>query len=170
LPRIKAWVSHAQWLALAITHSLQTRGWGALDNQVLVQVDLDLQVQAVLLRDREDLVLPELGDLLAQVPPVQQALVLQVELQASVVLAEDQVLVAVAVVVAQLVHSVRVVLETHPRLESQREPNAKNSNYVQRLASVGLLFHAVMATLLFVFVVERRFKTLQTRLMPMQVS
>jgi hypothetical protein len=133
-------------------------------------VDLDLQVQAVLLRDREDLVLPELGDLLAQVPLVQQALVLQVELQASVVLAEDQVLVAVAVVAVQLVLSVRVVLETHPRLENQREPNAKNSNYVQRLASVGLLFHAVMATLLFVFVVDHRFKTSQTRLMPMQVS
>jgi hypothetical protein len=133
-------------------------------------VDLVLQAQVVLLLGRVDLVLPEQVDLLVQAVLVQLVLALQVELQASVVLAEDQALVAAVVAAVQLVLSVRVVLETHLRLESQRERNVKNLNYVQRLASVEQLFHAVMATLLSVYVVVLRFKTSQTRLMPTPVS
>jgi hypothetical protein len=170
LPRTRAWVSHAQWQDQAITHSLRTKVWDALDNQVLAQVDLVLQAQVVLLLGRADLVLPEQVDLLVQAALVQLVLALQVEHQASVVLAEDQALVAVVVVAVQLVLSVRAVLETHLRLESQRERNVKNLNYVQRLASVEQLFHAVMATLLFDFVAVHLFKTSQTRLMPMLVS
>jgi hypothetical protein len=133
-------------------------------------VGLVLQVQADLLLDQVDLVLLELEDLLELVLRVLLVLVLQVELLVLVVLVVDQVLVAVAVAVVQLELLVRAVLETHLKLESQREPNAKNSNYVQHLALVELLFHAVMATQLFVFVVELLFKTSQTRLMPMRVS
>jgi hypothetical protein len=133
-------------------------------------VGLVLQVQADLLLDQADLVQLEQEDPLELVLHVLLVLVLQVELLALVVLVEDQVLVGVAVAVVQLELLVRAVLETHLKLESQREPNAKNSNYVQRLALVELLFHAVMATQLFVFVVELLFKTSQTRLMPMLVS
>jgi len=133
-------------------------------------VDLVLQAQVLLLLDRADLVLPEQVDLLVQAVLVQLVLALQVEHQASVVLAEDQALVAVVVVAVQLVLSVRGVLETHLRLESQRERNVKNLNYVQRLALVEQLFLAVMATLLSVYVVVLRFKTSQTRLMPTPVS
>jgi hypothetical protein len=135
-------------------------------------VDLVLRVQADLLLDQADLVLLELEDLLELVLLVLLVLVLvlQVELLALVVLVVDQVLVAVAVVAVQLVHSVRVDQETLLRLESQRERNAKNSNYVQHLASVEQLFHAVTVTLSFVYVAVHLFKTSQTRLMPMQVS
>jgi len=117
-----------------------------------------------------DLVQLEQDDRQEQARLVQLVLVLQVELQASAVLVVDQVLVAAVAAVAQLVHSVRVDQETLLRLESQREQNAKNSNYVQHLASVEQLFHAVTVTLSFVYVADHLFKTSQTRLMPMQVS
>jgi hypothetical protein len=133
-------------------------------------VDLVLQVQADLLLDQAGLVLLELEDLLELALLVQLVLVLQPELLALVVLVVDQVPVAVVVVAVQLVHSVRVDHEALLRLESQREQSAKNSNYAQHLALVELLFHAVMATQLSVYVVVHRFKTSQTRLMPMQVS
>jgi hypothetical protein len=133
-------------------------------------VDLVLQVQADLLLDQVDLVLLELEDLLELVLLVLLVLVLQVELLALVALVVDQVPVVVVVVAVQLVHSVRVDQETLLRLESQRGQSAKNSNYVQHQALVELLFHAVMATQLSVYVVAHRFKTSQTRLMPMQVS
>jgi len=133
-------------------------------------VDLVLLLQADLLLDQADLVLLELEDLLELVLRVLLVLVLQPELLALVVLVVEQVRVAVVVVAVQLVHSVKVDQETLLRLESQREQSAKNSNYVQHLALVELLFHAVMATQLSVYVVVHRFKTSQTRLMPMQVS
>jgi hypothetical protein len=133
-------------------------------------VDLVQLVPVDLHQDRVDLVQLEQEDLLELVLHVLLVLVLRVELLALVVRVEDQVLVAVAVAAVQLELLERAVLETHLKLESQREPNAKNSNYVQRLALVELLFHAVMATQLFVFVVELLFKTSQTRLMPMRVS
>jgi hypothetical protein len=133
-------------------------------------VDLAQLVPVVLHLDRVDLVQLEQEDRLEQARLVQLVLVLQSELQALVVLVVDQVLVAAVAVVEQLVHSVRVDQETLLRLESQRERNAKNSNYVQHLASVEQLFHAVTATLSFVYVAVHLFKTSQTRLMPMQVS
>jgi hypothetical protein len=130
-------------------------------------------VQLVPVALRLDQVVPvqlEQEDRQEQAHLAQLVLVLQVELQALVVLVVDLVLVAAVAVVAQRVHSVRVDRETLRRLESQRERNAKNSNYVQHLASVEQLFHAVMATLLFVYVAVHLFKISQTRLMPMQVS
>jgi hypothetical protein len=133
-------------------------------------VDLVLLVQVVLLQDQVDLVLLELEDLLELVLLVQLVLVLQVELLDLAVLAVDQGQVAVVAVAVLLVHSVRVDQETLLRLESQSEPNAKSSNYVQRQALVELLFHAVMAIQLSGYVVVHRFKISQTRLMPMQVS
>jgi hypothetical protein len=135
-------------------------------------VDLVLQVQADLLLDQADLVLLELEDLLELVLRVLLVLVLvlQVELLALVALVVDQVRVAVVAGAVQLVHSVKVDQETLLRLESQREQSVKNSNYAQHLALVELLFHAVMATQLSGYVVVHRFKTSQTRLMPMQVS
>jgi hypothetical protein len=133
-------------------------------------VDLVQLVPVVLHLDQVDLVRLEQEDRQEQARLVQLVLVLRAELQASVVLVVDQVLVAAVAVVAQLVLSVRVDQETLLRLESQRERNAKNSNYVQHLASVERLFHAVTVTLSFVFVVVHQFKTSQTRLMPMQVS
>jgi hypothetical protein len=127
-------------------------------------------VPVVLHLDRVDLVQLEQEDRQEQAHLVQLVLVLQAELQALVVLVVDQVLVAAVAVVAQQVHSVRVDQETLLRLESQRERNAKNSNYVQHLASVEQLFHAVTVTLSFVYVAVHLFKTSQTRLMPMQAS
>jgi hypothetical protein len=133
-------------------------------------VDLVQLVPVVLHLDRVDLVQLEQEDRQEQAHLVQLVLVLQAELQALVVLVVDQVLVVADAVVAQLVHSVRVDQETLLRLESRRERNAKNSNYVQHLASVERLSHAVTVTLSFVCVAVHQFKTSQTRLMPMQVS
>jgi hypothetical protein len=133
-------------------------------------VDLVQLVPVVLHLDRVDLVQLEQEDRQEQAHLVQLVQVRQVELQASVALVVDQVLVAAVAVVAQLVHSVRVDQETLLRLESRRERNAKNSNYVQHLASVERLSHAVTVTLSFVCVAVHQFKTSQTRLMPMQVS
>jgi hypothetical protein len=166
----RAWVFHAQWQDRVTTHSHPIKVWVARVNQVAVQVDLVQLVPVVLHLDRVDLVQLEQEDRQEQPHLVQLVLVLQAELQVSVVLVVDQVLVAAVAVVAQLVHSVRVDLETLLRLESQRERNAKNSNYVQHLASVERLSHAVTVTLSFVYVAVHRFKTSQTRLMPMQVS
>jgi hypothetical protein len=148
----------------------QTREWEGQDSQVLVQVDQGLPVQAVLLLDQVLLVPLELEGRLELVPLAQVEQVLQAELQVSVVQVEDQVPEVAVVAAEQPVLLVRVVLETHLRLESQRERNVKNSNYVQRLALVEQLFHAVMEILSFVFVVVHQFKTLQTRLMPMLAS
>jgi hypothetical protein len=133
-------------------------------------VDLVQLVPVALHLDQGDLVLLEQEDRQEQAHLVQLVLVLQAELQASVVLVVDQVLVVAVAAAVQLVRSVRVDQETLLRLESQRERNAKNSNYVQHLASVEQLFHAVTVTLSFVYVVVHLFKTSQTRLMPMQVS
>jgi hypothetical protein len=149
---------------------LLNKVWALLVNQLVVQVDLVLLVPAHLQLDRAGLVLLEQEDRQEQAHLVQLVQVRQVELQASVALVVDRVLVVAVVAAEPLVHSVRVDQETLLRLESQRERNAKNSNYVQRLASVEQLFLAVTVTQLSVFVVAHQFKTSQTRLMPMQVS
>ena len=144
---IKAWESHAQWLALAITRLHQTKEWGAQGSQTLAQADQDLQVLEVHQLDQADLVLLALDDLREQVLLVQLVLVLvlRVELLDSVVLVEDQVLVAVDAVAVLLVLSVKVVQEMLLRLESRREQNVKNLSYVQRQALVEQLSRAVMA-------------------------
>jgi hypothetical protein len=142
---IKAWESHAQWLALAITRLHQTKEWDAQGSQTLAQVDQDLQVLEVHQLDQADLVLLVLDDLLEQVLLVQLVLVLRVELLDSVVLVEDQVPVAVDAVEVLLVLSVKVAQEMLLRLESRREQNVKNLSCVQRQALVEQLSRVVMA-------------------------
>jgi hypothetical protein len=84
---------------------------------------------------------------------------------------EDQPAVAVAVLVEELLE--RLVRAEHAEAEepeSQSEPREKNSNKEVFQALVAQLCHAVMEQQLFVCAVVHRFKTSQTRLMPMQVS
>jgi hypothetical protein len=84
---------------------------------------------------------------------------------------EDQPAVAVAVLVEELQE--RLVRAEHAEaeeLESQSAPREKNSNKEVFQALVAQLCHAVMEQQLFVCAVVHRFKTSQTRLMPMPVS
>ena len=95
----------------------------------------------VVLQDQvEHLVQLVLADLLVQVDlllvQVVHLVVLQAELQVSVLREVVQVLVVVAAVAVQPVLSVRVAQEVHLRLESQRELSAKSLNSVQLQASV----------------------------------
>jgi hypothetical protein len=133
---IRAWVSHVRWQDLVTTRSRQIRAWAVLSNLDLVQVVLDLLAPEVHLQDQVVLDLLELEDLQDQVHLVQLELERehQEEPQDSADLVEDQALVAVVAVAELPVLSVKVVLETHQRLESLREQNVKNSNYVQHRA------------------------------------
>jgi gamma-glutamyl:cysteine ligase YbdK (ATP-grasp superfamily) len=84
---------------------------------------------------------------------------------------EDQPAVAVAVLVEELLERlVRVVPAEAEEPESQSEPREKNSNKEVFQALVAQLCHAVMEQQLFVCAAVHRFKTSQTRLMPMPVS
>ena len=82
--------------------------------------------------------------------------------------AEDQDLAEVAAVLELPELLVKVVLEVS--LVSQKEPSAKSSNKGRCPASAAQWCHAVTAQPLSVFAEVLQFKTLPTRLAPMQVS
>ena len=95
----------------------------------------------VVLQDQVELLVQlVLADLLVQVDLllvlVVHLVVLQAELQVSVLREVVQVLVVVVAVAVQPVLSVRVDQEVHLRLESQRELSAKSLNSVQLRALV----------------------------------
>jgi hypothetical protein len=84
---------------------------------------------------------------------------------------EDQPVVAVAALAEELlVPSVKAELAEAVKLASQSAPREKNSNKEVFQALVAQLCHVVMEQQLFVCVAVHRFKTSQTRLMPMPVS
>jgi hypothetical protein len=84
---------------------------------------------------------------------------------------EDLPAVAVAELEEELlVPSVRAALAVAVKLASQSAPREKNSNKEVFQALVAQLCHAAMEQQLFVCVEVHRFKTSQTRLMPMPVS
>jgi hypothetical protein len=84
---------------------------------------------------------------------------------------EDLPAVAVAELEEELlVPSVRAALAVAVKLASQSAPREKNSNKEVFQVLVAQLCHAAMEQQLFVCVAVHRFRTSQTRLMPMLVS
>jgi DNA primase len=167
LLQVREWVFLAQWQDLETIHLIPLKVWPAQVRQDLVRQDLgqDLKVEH---QDLEQ-------DLLVQVERVQHLVeqnrdlvaVLQVEDSRE----EDQPAVAVAVLVEELLE--RLVRAEHAEAEepeSQSAPREKNSNKEVFQALVAQLCHAVMEQQLFACAVVHRFKTSQTRLMPMLVS
>jgi hypothetical protein len=117
-------------------------------------LEQDLQVQVVLVQD----LLEPSQDLVA---------VLRVEDSQ----AEDRLVVAVAELAEEPPEpSVKVALAVEERLASQSAPREKNSNKEVFQVLVAQLCHAAMEPQSYVCVAVHRFRTSQTRLMPMLVS
>jgi hypothetical protein len=167
LLQVREWEFLDQWQDLETIHLTPLKVW-----HDLVQQD---QVHQGQMRDQK-VDLPDLEqDLLVQVELVQdlveqnQVLVAVPQLEDSQV--EDQPAVAVAVLVEELLE--RLVRVEHAEAEEPASPSApreKNSNKEVFQALVAQLCHVAMEQQLFVCAVVHRFKTLQTRLMPMPVS
>ena len=120
----------------------------------LLDLEQDLLVQVLLVQDS-----------------VEQNQVLVAVLQVEDSQVEDQPAVAVAVSVEELLELlVRVGHAEAAELESLSAPREKNSNKEVFQALVAQLCHAVMEQQLFACAAVHRFKTSQTRLMPMPVS
>jgi hypothetical protein len=167
LPQLREWEFHARWHDLETIHSMPLKVWHALVHQDQVHQDQvhdqkvehqdleqGLQVQAELVQDLAE---PSL-DLVA-VLPVEDSQ------------AEDLPAVAVEELAEEpLVRLVKAALAVAEKLASQSVPREKNSNKEVFQALVAQLCHAGMEQQLFVCAAVHRFKTSQTRLMPMQVS
>jgi hypothetical protein len=167
LLQVKDWAFLAQWQDLETIHSTRLKVWHAQVRQDQAHQDLALD-QKVELQDQEQ-------DQPVQVELVQHSVeqsrdsvaVLPVEDS----LEEDQPAVAVAVLVEELLERlVRVEHAEAEEPESQSALREKNSNKEVFRVLVAQLCHAVMEQQLFVCAVVHRFKTSQTRLMPMPVS
>jgi hypothetical protein len=164
---VREWEFLDQWQDLEIIHSTQLKEWHVLVHQDLVRQDLgqDLKVEH---QDLEQ-------DLLVQVELVhhlvEQNRDLVVVLQAEDSQEEAQPEVAVAVLAEELLERLeRVERAEAEKPESQSAPREKNSNKEVFQALVAQLCHAVMEQQLFACDAVHRFKTSQTRLMPMPDS
>jgi hypothetical protein len=167
LPQLKEWEFRARWQDLETILSMPLKVWHALvlqdqvhQGQVLdlkverQDLELDLPVQAVLVQD------------LAQPSQDLVAVLLAEDSQV-----EDLPVVAVAALAEELLE--RLVRVEHAEVDepvSQSAPREKSSNKEVFQALVAQLCHAVMEQQLFVCAAVHRFKTSQTRLMPMPVS
>jgi hypothetical protein len=167
LPQVREWEFLDQWQDLETIHSTQLKVWHALVQQDRVRQD---QVQ-----DQKQELLDLEQDLLVQAEFVQdlvernQDLVAVLQLEDSQV--EDQLAAAVAVLAEELLE--RLVRVEHAEAEEPASPSApreKNSNKEVFQALVAQLCHVAMEQQLFVCDAVHRFKTSQTRLMPMPVS
>jgi hypothetical protein len=167
LLQVKGWVFLARWQDLEIIHLTPLKVWHALVRQG--------QVRQGQMQDQK-LDLPDLGlDLQAQEELVQD---LEEQNQDSVAVLqaedsqqEDQPAVAVAVLVEELLERlVRAERAEAAEHESPSAPREKNSNKEVFQALVAQLCRAATEQQLFVCAAVHRFKTSQTRLMPMPVS
>jgi hypothetical protein len=167
LLQVREWVFLARWQDLETIRLTPLRVWQDLVHQDQVHQDLELD-QKVELPDQEldQPVQVELARHLVQQSQDLVAVLLVEDSQE-----EDQPVVAVAVLVEELQERlVRVVPVEAEEPESQSALREKNSNKEVFQALVAQLCHAVMEQQLFVCAVVHRFKTSQTRLMPMPVS
>jgi hypothetical protein len=167
LLQVREWVFLDQWRDQETIHLIPLKVWPALAHQDRVLQDQELD-QKVELPDQEQ-------DLPVQVELVQH--LVQRNQDSVAVLRgedsqeEDQPAVEVAVSVEELLE--RLVRAEHAEAEEPESQSAlreKNSNKEVFQALVAQLCHAVMEQQLFVCAVVHRFKTSQTRLMPMPVS
>jgi hypothetical protein len=164
---VREWVFLVRWQDLETIHSTPLRVWHDLVLQDRVHQDQVLDQKAGL-PDQE-------LDQQVQVELVQH--LVEQNLDSGVVLrvedsqGEDQPVVEAAVLVEELPERlVRVEPAEAEERESQSAPREKNSNNEVFQAWVAQLCHAVMEQQLFVCAEVHRFKTSQTRLMPMPDS
>jgi hypothetical protein len=167
LLQVREWEFLDQWQDLATIHSMPRKVWHDLVQQDLVRQDQVQDQKQELLDLEQDLLVPvELAqDLVEQ----SQVLVAAHQLEDSQV--EDQPAVAAAVLAEELLE--RLVKVEHAEAEEPESPSApreKNSNKEVFQALVAQLCHAAMEQQLFVCAAVHRFKTSQTRSMPMPVS
>jgi hypothetical protein len=167
LLQVREWVFLAQWQDLETIHLIPLKVWPAQVRQDLVLQDQELD-QKVEHQDLEQ-DQPVLVELVQHL--VEQSLDLVAVLRVEDSREEDQPAVAVAVLVEELLE--RLVRAEHAEAEEPESQSAlreKNSNKEVFQALVAQLCHAVMEQQLFACAVVHRFKTSQTRLMPMPVS
>jgi hypothetical protein len=167
LLQVREWVSLARWQDQETIHLTPLKVWPDLEQRDQVPQDLELDQKVELPDQEQDLpVQVELAQHLVQRNQDSVA-VLRVEDSQE----EDQPAVAVAVLVEELRERlVRVEHAEADEPESQSAPREKNSNKEVFQALAAQLCHAVMEQQLFVCAAVHRFKTSQTRLMPMPVS
>jgi hypothetical protein len=166
LLQVKEWVFLVQWQGLETIHSMQLKVWRDLELQDLVRQDLDLDLKVELIVREQDQPAAELvrglpernQDLVAVHPEVDSLLADQLEVEVAVLAAEPPELL------------VRVEQEDRARLVSPSAQSAKNLNKEVSRALVAQLCHAATEPQLSGFAAVLRFKTSQTRLMPMPVS
>jgi hypothetical protein len=148
----RAWAFHARWLVQATTPSLQTRAWAALAQVDLVQ-RVQAQAQAHLVQ--ADHVRPAAAHLVQVGLVLRAELVLELHAQVALLVQALQPVahrvvpdlqVAQVAALAPQVHLVRAVQRT--RLASQSAQREKNLSKDPLLALVVLLFQEETATLL----------------------
>jgi hypothetical protein len=167
LPQLREWEFRVRWQDLETIHSTQLKVWHVPVLQDLVHQDQELDPKV----ERQDLEL----DLLVEAVLVQD-LVEPSQDSVAVLRVEDsqvEVLPVVAVAASAeelLVPLVRAALAEAEKLASQNARREKNSNKEVFQALVAQLCHAAMEQQLFVYAAVHRFRTSQTRLMPMPVS